>query len=135
VALPIGKYISKVLMQRATERNIENLQTATDGEKRLVLLEGFAHHCNLELVVFVDDSIDGFIVARVPVTLGCDVPTALNENPIDCTNEHGNVPCGIREWRYRHHHASTPSDCLGVFKPIRVTVTPNSGCARGEFPR
>ncbi len=74
VALPIGKYISKVLMQRATERNIENLQTATDGEKRLVLLEGFAHHCNLELVVFVDDSIDGFIAAGVPVTLAMSPP-------------------------------------------------------------
>jgi len=134
MTLSIGKYISKVLMQRATERNIEDLQTATDSKKWLVLLEGFAHHCNLELVVFVDDSIDGFIAAGVPVTLGCDVPTPLNENPIDCTNERGNVPCRLREWRYRHHHATTPGDCLGVFEPIRVAVAPNSGCTRGEFP-
>ena len=82
MALAIGQYVAEVLMQGPAQCHVQQLDAATDCEKRYVLSNGLLHHGKLEIVVGVDDSIDSVGPFRLAVARWVDVTAALDEDAI-----------------------------------------------------
>lgn len=82
VVQSIGDIIGQVLVERTTERDIEHLDAAADGEDRYVTLERRTNQSDLEAIASLGYAVRKGMSSCCAVQLGIDVAATSEEKPI-----------------------------------------------------
>jgi hypothetical protein len=101
----IGDFIGQVLVERTTERDIEHLDAATDGEDRQVTLECCTNQSDLEAIASLGYTVRQGMGGCCAVLLGIDVAAASEEKPIQGAEEGFGL---IDRWEHDGYASSLP---------------------------
>ena len=133
MALTICQHITQVLVECSTERHIQHLESTTYSQQGFVLSHNFANEGNLEIVMLINDAVNGVATTRVAVSLRGDVTAALDEHPIDGSNEPSDVLDRLGKGRYGHRDPACACNRSCIKKTVGIAVTSHTGGSRREL--